>query len=89
MSGITKSVETQNLLAPYFDLNLYAKVHLSQSCHLRVGWNYTLFTNMSRADSNIFYNDTGIANPPAVTARGGEEALGVSTFSLGGEILLP
>ena len=87
--GITKSVESQNLLAPYFDLSLYAKVHLSQSFHLRVGWNYTMFTNMSRADDNIFYNDNGIENPPAVTARGSEESLGVSTFTLGGEFILP
>jgi hypothetical protein len=87
--GITKNVESQNILAPYFDLSLFAKVHLSQSFHLRVAWNYTMFTNMSRADDNIFYNDNGIANPPAITARGEEEFLGVSTFSVGGELILP
>lgn len=87
--GATKSIETQNLVAPYFDLNLYAKIHLTQSIHLRVGWNYTVFSNISRADDNIFYNDNGIGNPPAVTARGEEESLGVSSFTLGGEIILP
>ena len=48
-----------------------------------------MFTNMSRADDNIYYNDNGIANPPAVRARAEEEALGVATFSLGGEYILP
>jgi hypothetical protein len=87
--GLTESKETQNLVAPYLDFNMYAKVHVSQSLHLRVGWSYTMFTNMSRADDNIYYNDNGIGNPPAVRARAEEETLGVATFSLGGEFLLP
>jgi hypothetical protein len=87
--GLTESKETQNLVAPYADFSMYAKVHLSQSLHLRVGWGYTLFTNMSRADDNIYYNDNGLANPPAVRARAEEEALGVATFSLGGEYIFP
>lgn len=87
--GLTESTETQNLLAPYADFAMYAKVHVNESLHIRVGWNYTMFTNMSRADDNIYYNDLGTANPPAVRARAEEEALGVGTFSLGGEYILP
>lgn len=87
--GVTENKETDNAVAPYFDFNMYAKVHLSESLYLRVGWNYTMFTNMSRAADNIYYNDNGIANPPAVGARLDEEALGVSTFTLGGEYILP
>jgi len=89
IDGLTESKETQNLVAPYLDFAMYAKVHVSQSLHIRVGWNYTMFTNMSRADDNIYYNDNGIANPPAVRARAEEETLGVATFSLGGEYILP
>lgn len=87
--GLTESKETQNIVAPYLDFNMYAKVHFSQSLHLRVGWSYTMYTNMSRADDNIYYNDMGIANPPAVRARAEEETLGVATFSVGGEYILP
>jgi len=89
IDGLTESKETQNLVAPYLDFAMYAKVHLSQSLHVRVGWSYTMYTNMSRADDNIYYNDNGIANPPAVRARAEEETLGVATFSLGGEYILP
>ena len=52
---------------------MYAKVHLTESFHLRVGWNLHLFSNISRADDNIYYNDNGVANPPAVRARAEEE----------------
>jgi hypothetical protein len=87
--GLTESKETQNIVAPYFDWSMYAKVHLSQSFHLRAGWNFTWFSNISRADDNIYYNDNGIANPPAVRARAEEESLSVSTFSFGGDWILP
>jgi len=87
--GLTESKETQNLLAPYFDWSMYAKVHITQSFHLRVGWNFTWFSNISRADDNIYYNDNGIANPPAVRARAEEEALSISNFTLGGEYIFP
>jgi hypothetical protein len=87
--GDTSSKSTRDIIAPYFSVGAYAKVHVSQSLHLRVGIDYTMFTNMSRADSNIYYNDNGLANPPAVRARTEDETLGVSTFSLGGEYILP
>jgi len=87
--GSTQSNATRNLLSPYFDFGVYGKIHLSQSLHVRVGWNYSLFSNMSRADNNIFYNDNGIANPPAVGARVSYENIVITTFSVGGEYILP
>ncbi|MFO1092325.1 MAG: BBP7 family outer membrane beta-barrel protein [Planctomycetaceae bacterium] len=87
--GLTTSTETRNLLTPFFDFGVYGKIHLNQSFHLRIGWNYTLLSNMSRADNNIYYNDNGTANPPAVRARMSYENLWLSSFSIGGEWILP
>ena len=87
--GVVTSNIKKNTFSGVFDLQLYAKVHLSESCRVRVGWSYMYMGNVARADSIIHYNDLGLNQPPAVVAKKDDQSIWVSTFTIGGEIILP
>jgi hypothetical protein len=87
--GVVTTNITRDLFSTIFDLQLYAKVHLNEFVNLRVGYSYTWLGNISRAHSNIYYNDNGTAFPPAVVVRSNEDNLWMSSFTIGGEIILP
>ncbi len=87
--GVVTSNIQKDTISAVFDLQLYAKVHLSDSCRIRVGWSYMYMGNVARADSIIHYNDQGLALPPAVTAKKDDQSIWVSSFTIGGEYILP
>ncbi|MBX3440838.1 MAG: BBP7 family outer membrane beta-barrel protein [Planctomyces sp.] len=84
-----RSSVSRLLFTPTLDLGVYASIPLSNWANLRVGYNFMLAGNIVRADRAIYYNDEGIANPPAVRARERTEAMWVQGLSVGGEIILP
>lgn len=87
--GLVITHQKKDQFATIFDLNLYGKVRLNDWFSVRAGWNYLWFGSISRADQNIYYNDLGIANPPAVVARSRDRQLWMSGINVGMEVVLP
>jgi hypothetical protein len=87
--GTVVTRERKVQFAPIFDLNLYGKARLNDWFSVRLGWNFLWLGGISRAGDNIYYNDEGTANPPAVVVRTRDRGLWMSGLSIGGEILLP
>lgn len=87
--GVTSSRLSKDNATAIFDLQTYATVHVNHWFNLRVGWTYTWMGDIARANDVIFYNDRGIGNPPAISTRAKSSNLWMSTFNVGGEIVLP
>jgi hypothetical protein len=87
--GVTVSRLSKDNASATFDLQTYATVHVNHWLNLRVGWTYTWMGEIARANDVIFYNDRGIGNPPAIATRAKSRNLWLSTFTVGGEIVLP
>lgn len=79
----------RTLFTPTVDLGVYAKIHLSQWAHLRVGYTFMLSGNIVRSDRAIDYNDQGVALPPAVVAKEKSSQLFIQGLTVGGEFILP
>lgn len=84
-----KTSEGRLLFTPTLDLGFYAKIHLSHWAHLRVGYNLMLSGNIVRSDRSIYYNDTGILNPPGVVAQEKAGSFWIQGLTVGGEFILP
>lgn len=87
--GIVTTSLNRDVFSPVFDLQLYGKIHITDAFHLRVGYSYTWLGNIARAQSSVYYNDNGLANPPAVVVKADDRDLWMSSFTIGGEIILP
>lgn len=87
--GVTNSRLSKDNAMATFDLQTYATVHVNHWFNLRVGWTYTWLGEIARANDVIFYNDLGTASPPAISTRAKSDNLWLSTFTIGGEIVLP
>ncbi|WP_437205289.1 BBP7 family outer membrane beta-barrel protein [Planctomicrobium sp. SH664] len=82
------------IFAPTFDLSLYGTVNLTEWLKLRMGWNLIWLGGIQSADRGILFNEvTNPLPPPATTAdvvaRRGISDRVISSFTVGGEILLP
>ena len=75
--------------APAFDLNLHARVNLTDWASVHVGYNLIWMHNLARADNIVYYNDTGLTNAPGVVVQQSREDLWMKGISIGGQILLP
>ncbi len=85
----TRSVIKDTKFAPTFDVGVYARWKVTPSLSLQVGYDYSWLGNIIRADDSIRYNDTGLANPPAITAKQSNEDLWMHGISIGGQLTLP
>ncbi len=89
IDGPTNSVTGRTVFSPTIDLGFTAKVHLTEWFHVNAGYNFIWTGNLARADRAIYYNDTGLANPPAIVAQQRTDSVLIQGFTIGGEILLP
>ena len=87
--GVTVSRLSKDNTSPTFDMQTYANIHVNHWFNLRVGWTFTWLGEIARADDIIYYNDLGIAAPPAVGTRANSSNVWTSSFTIGGEIVLP
>jgi hypothetical protein len=85
----TSSSAGRTLFSPTLDLGAFAKIHLTEWAHLRVGYNFMLTGNVVRADRAIYYNDQGSQNPPAVKAQEKSSTFWMQGLTVGAEILFP
>ncbi len=77
---------TRTEFAALLDLGAYAKVQLHEMFSVRVGYNFLWMANVSRADRNIYYNDNGLLNPPAVVVQDSETDMWIEGLTIGGEL---
>jgi hypothetical protein len=87
--GRVKTTLRDTNFSPTFDVGVYARANLNDWLSLQVGYNFLWMSNIARADQVVYYNDTGLVNPPAVVVRPAEESLWMQGISVGGQILLP
>jgi Putative beta barrel porin-7 (BBP7) len=87
--GVTTSHLRKDNAATTFDLRTYATVHLNNWFNVRVGWTFVWLGGVARANNVIYYNDLGTSVPPAVGTRSNPSNLWGSSFTIGGEVVLP
>ncbi|WP_437224405.1 BBP7 family outer membrane beta-barrel protein [Planctomicrobium sp. SH661] len=85
------SKDKQVVFAPTFDLDVYAKVKLTEWMNFRVGYSLMLLGNIAAADRSIRYNaiDDGTTLTPDVHSKLSYDYRVISALTLGGEIVLP
>jgi len=67
--GVFKTDDVTTSFSFGVDVMTWAKVRLNDHFSLRAGYNITWISRVTRPEDNIFYNDNGAANPPAVVTR--------------------
>jgi hypothetical protein len=75
--------------SPGFDVGMYARFNLTDWASVQVGYNFMWMHNIARADEVIYYNDTGLNNPPGVVVQQAHEDLWLQGISIGGQLTLP
>jgi hypothetical protein len=87
--GFVKTRLRRTEFAPVGDLGLYARVNPTDWLSLQIGYNIMMTTNIARPDETIYYNDQGLANPPAVVVRPDTETFWMQGISIGGQLTMP
>ncbi len=87
--GIVETELQDTVFAPTFDLGINARLKVTKSFSITAGYNFIYMWNNARADDVIYYNDAGLAVPPAIVVRPDEQAMWVQGFTVGGEITWP
>lgn len=87
--GVVTSRLAKDNATATFDLQTYADIHVNHWLNLRVGWTFTWLDQIARANDVIYYNDNGVAFPPAISTRANSRGLWMSSITVGGEIVLP
>lgn len=85
----TESKLHESGFAPIFDVGLYARARLTDWFSLQVGYQFTYVGHLATAEQAIYYNDTGLTNPPGVVAKRGFSDRFVEGLTVGGQITLP
>jgi hypothetical protein len=80
---------TKSHWSPGVDVGLYARMNLTDWASVQVGYNFLWMHNLARADEVIYYNDTGLQNPPGVVVQPAREDLWMQGISVGGQLTLP
>lgn len=68
------------------DLPAYAQINITQNFSARIGYNFIWLNRVTRPESNIYYNDRGSSNPPAVGTKLDFDDFIVHGMSLGAEL---
>ena len=85
----TSSTIHHSQVTPTFDMRAYTKIHVTDSFNVNLGYNFNYVNNMARAANTINYNDTGLNNAPAVTAKTGSHSFWAHGWTIGCEYILP
>ena len=85
---VTKDRSTY--FSPIGEVQAYARIRLSDSIRMTIGYSYMFISKLTRPHDNIFYNDNGIfPTPPGVVLKSKSTDLRVQGLTLGIEIDLP
>ncbi len=87
--GVVETRLKQSYFSPSIDLGVYARLNVTDWCAFHIGYNLMWIHNVSRADDSIYYNDLGLANPPAVVVQPTREDLWIRGLSIGGQLTWP
>jgi hypothetical protein len=81
---ITSARET--LVAPVFDLGVYARFGITKNFSVNVGYNFLWLGQITRPEDNIFYNDNGpFPTPPDIHVDMQKHSISIEGISAGGE----
>ena len=82
---LTKNRSTY--FSPMGEVQAYARIRLSESIRMTVGYSLMYISKLTRPHDNIFYNDNGVfPTPPGVVLRSKSTDLRVQGLTLGIEI---
>lgn len=87
--GIVTSGVKKSVFSPTVDLGAYIRWNVKDWCALHVGYSFIWMGGIARADEVLYYDDLGLARPPAVRVRSNEESLWMQGISVGGQLTFP
>jgi hypothetical protein len=87
--GVTSADLKKSVFCPTVDLGAYVRWNVNDWCALHVGYSFIWMAGVSRADEVIYYDDVGLAVPPAVRVRSDEQPLWMQGISVGGQLTFP
>ena len=76
-------------LAPVIDLNLTGRLKVTPNINITAGYNFIWASRITRPQDNIYYNDTGSADPPGVVLRTHKEDMTFQGLTIGLEFRRP
>jgi hypothetical protein len=68
------------------DLQVYAKIHVTEKFTIFTGYNALFLSDVARPFDMIRYNDAGLANPPDIVYEPKRESMTTHGLTVGGEI---
>lgn len=83
---ITSSPDRTTNFSLGADVGCYAQLNFGPNFSVRVGYNYIWFNSITRPEDNIYYNDNGLDNPPAIATNLTLHNFVVHGVSVGGEL---
>ncbi|MFN0051260.1 MAG: BBP7 family outer membrane beta-barrel protein [Planctomycetales bacterium] len=82
----TSSSDRVNRFSLGVDIGTYATLNLRPNFSVRVGYNLIWLNRVTRPEDNIYYNNNGLSNPPAVGTNLTDHDFMVHGVSVGGEL---
>lgn len=85
----TVMTDSSAQLSPMVDLNLTGRLKVSPNFSITAGYNFIYVSRVTRPQDNIYYNDTGAADPPGIALRSHKEDMIFQGLTLGIELRRP
>ena len=76
-------------LAPVIDLNLTGRLKVTPNINITAGYNFIWASRVTRPQDNIYYNDTGSADPPGIVLRSHKQDMTFQGLTIGLEFRRP
>jgi hypothetical protein len=83
---VTYTDQLQTSFSFGLDLPAYAQINITQNFTARIGYNFIWLNRVTRPEGNIYYNNNGALNPPAISTKLDFTSFVAHGLSLGGEI---
>jgi hypothetical protein len=76
-------------ISPVVDLNLTGRLKVTPNINITAGYNFIFVSRVTRPQDNIYYNDTGSADPPGVVLRTHKQDMTFQGLTIGLEFRRP
>lgn len=80
------TMEKDTIFSPVGELGLFARANINENFSIHFAYTWLWAFRISRPQENIFYNDNGLLNPPAVVLDREIDDYIANGWSVGGEI---
>ena len=85
----TVMTDSSAQISPVVDLNLTGRIKVTPNFSITAGYNFIFVSRVTRPQDNIYYNDTGAADPPGVVLKSHKQDMTFQGLTLGIEFRRP